>query len=54
LNACDVAADRFDRRVEFSLTAARDEDVGALFDEELRCSEAYSSGAASYDRHFSL
>jgi hypothetical protein len=39
---------------EFSLTAARDEDVGALFDEELRGSEAYSSGAASYDRHFSL
>jgi hypothetical protein len=31
LNASNVAADRLHRRVELSLTAARDEDVGAFF-----------------------
>src|ERR1700676_3345463 len=54
LNASDVAADRLYGRVELFLTAPRDEDVGPLFDEELRRSEAYSCGATGNDRHFSL
>jgi hypothetical protein len=34
--------------------AARDEDAGAVFDEELCRSEAYSYGATSNDRRFLL
>src|SRR5713226_5674645 len=54
LNASNVATDRLYGRVELFLTAARDEDVGTLFDKELRRSEAYSCGATSNDRYFSL
>src|SRR5260370_28550297 len=54
LNASDVAADRLYGRVELFLTTARDHDVGPLFDEQLCRSEAYSCGATSNDRHFSL
>src|SRR6266851_3508206 len=53
-NACNVAADRLDSLVELLLAAARYEDVGALFNEPLRCSETYSRGAAGHHGHLSL
>src|SRR5712671_777883 len=46
LNARHVDADCRHGLIEFLLAAARDEDVCALFDEELSCSQPYSLCAA--------
>src|SRR5258708_24702886 len=54
LNASDVAADRLYGRVELFLTAARDEDVGTLFYEELCCGQPYPGCATGNDCYFSL
>src|SRR5260370_23103827 len=40
LNARDIGPDGLHGLVEFPLAAARDEDIGALFDEQLRRSES--------------
>src|SRR6266404_8059123 len=40
LNSRNVGADCLHGRVEFLLAAAHDEDIGALFDEELRRSQS--------------
>src|SRR5580700_3636042 len=40
LNARNIAADRLHGLVEFLLAAARDEDIGTLFGEELRRSQS--------------
>src|SRR5258707_8393248 len=53
-NACNLAADRLDGFVEFLLTAACYEDVGAFIDEPLRRGEAYSRCAAGDHGHLSL
>src|ERR1700730_5797146 len=54
LNASDVAADRLYGRIELFLTAARDEDVGTLLDEELCRGQTYPRGSAGDDCYFSL
>ncbi len=54
LNARSVAADRLYGGVELFLTAARDEDVGTLFYEELCCSHPYPGCATGNDCCFSL
>src|SRR5579863_9861664 len=54
LNASNVAADRLHGRVELFLTAARDEDVGALFYEQLCSGQPYPGCATGNDCHFSL
>src|SRR6266852_6621973 len=54
LNASDVAADRLYRLVQLFLTAARDQDVGTFFYEELCRSQPYPSCATSNDCHFSV
>src|ERR1700675_3050913 len=46
LNARNIAPDRLHGLVEFLLAAARDEDIGALFDEKLCRSQPNSFGAA--------
>src|ERR1700674_1685990 len=40
LNSRNVRADCLHRLVEFLLAAARDEDIGTLFDKELGCSKS--------------
>src|SRR5579859_133254 len=54
LNASDVAANCFHGLIELLLTAARDEDIGAFFYEELRRSQPYPGCATGNDCHFSL
>src|SRR5258707_5654860 len=54
LNASDVATDRLYGRVELFLTAARDEDIGTPFYEELCCSQPYPGRATGNDCYFSL
>src|SRR5258708_33497015 len=46
LNARNIAPDRLHGLVEFFLAAARDEDIGALFDEKLSRSQPNSFCAA--------
>jgi hypothetical protein len=52
-NACHVVADRLHGPFWFLLATARDEDIGALSYEELCCSQPYSRGPPSDNRHFS-
>src|SRR5260370_2404691 len=54
LNASNVAADRRYGLVEFLLTAARDEDVGTLFYEELCRGQPYPCGATGNHSYLSL
>src|ERR1700755_326961 len=54
VNASDVAADRLHGRVELFLTAARDEDVGTLFYEQLCSGQPYPGCATGNDCHLSL
>src|SRR5579863_2406959 len=54
LNTSNVAADRLHGRVELFLTAARDEDVGTLFYEQLCGGQPYPGCATGNDCHFSL
>src|SRR5277367_3942646 len=54
LNASNVAANCFHSLVELLLAAARDEDGGALFYEELSGRQSYPGRAPSYDCYFSL
>src|SRR5258708_35179941 len=54
LNASFVAADRLYRLVELFLTAARDQDVGTFFYEELCRSQPYPGCATGNDCYFSL
>src|SRR5260370_27378096 len=49
LNSRNVAADCFHGLVEFLLAAARDEDIGTLFDEELCPSSSNPFCAAGND-----
>src|SRR6266850_1676512 len=49
LNARNVSADCLHGLVEFLLAAARDEDIGTLFDEKLRRSQSNSFRAAGDD-----
>src|SRR5689334_15186730 len=50
LNARNVRADRLQGLVEFLLAAARDEDIGTLFDEEFSSSQPNPFCPASDDR----
>jgi hypothetical protein len=54
LDAGNIVPNGFRRLVKLLLATARDEAVGAFFDEEFRHSEAYSCGASSNNRRFSL
>ncbi len=54
LNARNVAADRLHGLIEFFLATARDEDIGALPDEELCRSQPYPRRAAGDDCYFPL
>src|SRR5271170_1776276 len=54
LNTGDVTADRLHSRVELFLTAARDEDVGTLSDEELCGSQPDPGCTAGNHCHLSL
>src|ERR1700686_4036348 len=54
LNAGHVAADCLHGLIQFLLATARDEDVGALSDEEFRRSQAYARRTAGDDSHFSV
>src|SRR6202051_3710624 len=54
LNTSDVAADSLHGRVELFLTAARDEDVGTLFYEQLCSGQPYPGCATGNDCRFSL
>jgi hypothetical protein len=54
LDAGNIVPNGFRRLVELLLATACDEDVGPLLDEERGRSEAYSCGATSDDRRFSL
>src|ERR1700723_1888660 len=54
LNASNITANCSLRLVEFLLTTARDEDVGALFYEELCGRQTEPGRTASNDCHFSL
>src|SRR6266403_134257 len=49
LNARNVGADCLHGLVEFLLAAARDEDIGTLFDEKLCCSQSNPFCAAGDD-----
>ena len=51
LHADRAMADRLHRRVEFFLTAAGDEHLGALFGQFLRDAEADTAVAAGHDSH---
>ncbi len=54
LDAGDVVADGLHGVVKLLLAPSRDEDVGALFDKELRRGQADPFGGASDNGHFSL
>ena len=54
LDTGGVVAEFLDRRLEFGLPAAGDEDVCALFDESLRGGQADAGGAAGDDRRLAL
>src|SRR5438270_12487610 len=54
LNAGNVAADCLHGLIKFLLATARDEDVGALSDEEFCRSQSYARRTAGDDSHFSL
>src|SRR6202034_2383063 len=54
LNASNIAANRFHGLVEFRLTTACDEDVSALFYEDLSGRQSYPGRASSNHCYFSL
>src|ERR1700733_5148741 len=54
LNARHVAADCVYGLLEFLLTPSRDEDIGALIDEEPCCSQPYALSAAGDNCDFFL
>src|SRR6202035_4353157 len=54
LDTGDAAADRLHGLIEFLLAAASNEDIGTLFDEELRAGQADPRRATGDDRHFTL
>jgi hypothetical protein len=52
LHSGDILADLLDRGVEFGLTAAGDEDVGAVFDEALGGGQANAAVPAGDNCNF--
>src|ERR1700686_219525 len=54
LNASNIASDCIHSLVKFLLAAPRDENVGTLFDRELRRGKPYSGGDAGDDAPFSV
>src|ERR1700691_3858293 len=54
LNASNIAANCFQGLVKLLLATTRDEDVGALFYKELRCSQPYPGRASSNHCYFAL